>query len=138
MKIFQCEITWYFFFFFFSYCMEMFLSVSGWKGQWTGGWGYLTVLNLYEKNNNKKKNNFFQLSPQNTLYYLLHQKHVTVFFSTTLFALFEPRHEKTRYSSLQNKDADQLCRNCTADQRLCFRYTDSTIPLLPKSGFSGF
>ena len=29
-----------------------------------------------------------------------------------------------------NKGADQLCSNCTADQRLCFRYTDSTIPLL--------
>ena len=25
---------------------------------------------------------------------------------------------------------------CEADQRLCFRYTDSTIPLLPKSGIS--
>ena len=33
----------------------------------------------------------------------------------------------------ENKDADQLRSNCTADQRLCFRYTDSTIPLLPKS-----
>ena len=30
----------------------------------------------------------------------------------------------------ENKDADQLCSNCTADQHLCFRYTDSTIPLL--------
>ena len=27
----------------------------------------------------------------------------------------------------ENKAADQLCSNCTADQRLCFRYTDSTI-----------
>ena len=36
----------------------------------------------------------------------------------------------------ENKDADQLCDNRTADQRLCFRYTDSTIPLLPKSKFS--
>ena len=26
--------------------------------------------------------------------------------------------------------------NCAADQRLCFRYTDSTIPLLPKSEIS--
>ena len=25
-----------------------------------------------------------------------------------------------------NKDADQLRSNCAADQRLCFRYTDST------------
>ena len=33
----------------------------------------------------------------------------------------------------ENKDADQLRSKCEADQRLCFRYTDSTIPLLPKS-----
>ena len=32
-----------------------------------------------------------------------------------------------------NIDADQLRVNREADQRLCFRYTDSTIPLLPKS-----
>ena len=30
----------------------------------------------------------------------------------------------------ENKDADQLRGNCEADQRLCFRYTDSTLPLL--------
>ena len=30
----------------------------------------------------------------------------------------------------ENKDADQLYSNCTADQRLCFHYTDSTMPLL--------
>ena len=33
----------------------------------------------------------------------------------------------------ENKDADQLRGNREADQRLCFRYSDSTIPLLPKS-----
>ena len=38
----------------------------------------------------------------------------------------------------KNKDADQLCSNCTADQRLCFRYNDSTIPLLLKSKISSF
>ena len=40
----------------------------------------------------------------------------------------------------KNKDADQPCSNCTADQRLCFRYTDtcSTIPLLLKSEISSF
>ena len=31
----------------------------------------------------------------------------------------------------KNKYADQLCSKCTADQRLCFRYTDSSIPPLP-------
>ena len=30
----------------------------------------------------------------------------------------------------ENKGADQLPSNCEADQRLCFRYTDSTISLL--------
>ena len=36
----------------------------------------------------------------------------------------------------ENKDADQLRSNCEADQRLCFRYSDSTIPLLSKSEIS--
>ena len=31
----------------------------------------------------------------------------------------------------ENKDADQLCGNREADQRLCFRYSDSTIPHVP-------
>ena len=38
----------------------------------------------------------------------------------------------------ENKDADQLCSNCTADQRLCFRHMDSTIPLLLISKVSSF
>ena len=36
----------------------------------------------------------------------------------------------------ENKDADQLRGNREADQRLCFRYTDSTVPLLLKSKIS--
>ena len=36
----------------------------------------------------------------------------------------------------ENKDAYQLRGDREADQRLCFRYTDSTIPLLPKSEIS--
>ena len=36
----------------------------------------------------------------------------------------------------ENKGADQLRSNCKADQRLCFRYKDSTIPLLSKSKIS--
>ena len=38
----------------------------------------------------------------------------------------------------ENKGADQLRSNCEADQRLCFRYTDSTLPLLLKSKISSF
>ena len=36
----------------------------------------------------------------------------------------------------ENKGADQLHGNREADQRLCFRYTDSTLPLLLKSEIS--
>ena len=35
-----------------------------------------------------------------------------------------------------NKGADQLCGDSTADQHLCFRCIDSTIPLLSKSKIS--
>ena len=40
---------------------------------------------------------------------------------------------KPAFCICENKDADQLRGNREADQRLCFRYTDSTFPLLPKS-----
>ena len=36
----------------------------------------------------------------------------------------------------ENKDADQLRSNCQADQHVCFRYKDNTIPLLSKSKIS--
>ena len=39
---------------------------------------------------------------------------------------------KPAFCICENRDADQLRGNREADQRLCFRYTDSTIPLLAK------
>ena len=56
--------------------------------------------------------------------------------SDSNYIIFERRHEKTVFFSFcicENKDADQLRGNREADQRLCFRYMDSTIPLLSKS-----
>ena len=38
----------------------------------------------------------------------------------------------------ENKGADQLRGHREADQRHCFRYSDSTIPLLLKSEISSF
>ena len=40
---------------------------------------------------------------------------------------------KQAFCLCENKGADQLRGNREADQRLCFRYADSTIPLLLKS-----
>ena len=45
---------------------------------------------------------------------------------------------KQDFCLCETKCADQLCSNYTAGQRLCFRYSDSTIPRLPKSNISGF
>ena len=42
---------------------------------------------------------------------------------------------KPTFCICENKDADQLRGDREADQRLCFRYKDSTIPLLSKSEF---
>ena len=49
---------------------------------------------------------------------------------------FEPRCEKPAFCICEKKDADQLRSNCAADQRLCFRYIDGTVPLLSKSEIS--
>ena len=66
----------------------------------------------------------------------------------TAITTYEPHREKTcschmsrvirkpAFCICENKDADQLRSNREADQRPCFRYTDSTIPLLPKSEIS--
>ena len=52
---------------------------------------------------------------------------------------YEPRcKKKPAFWICENKDADQLRGNSEADQRLCFRYTDSTIHLLSESEISSF
>ena len=48
----------------------------------------------------------------------------------------EPHCEKPEFCLGENKGADQLRSNCEADQRLSFRYINSTIPLLSKSRIS--
>ena len=45
---------------------------------------------------------------------------------------------KPAFCICENKDADKLRGNREADQRLCFRYIDSTIPLVPKYKISSF
>ena len=50
--------------------------------------------------------------------------------------LYKPPYEKTLFCICKNKGADQLRDNRAADPRLCFHYTDCTIPLLPKSEIS--
>ena len=62
--------------------------------------------------------------------------HYTPIMSIIIQQKFEPRYEKTQFCICENKDADQLPGNREADQRLCFRYIDNTIPLVSKSKIS--
>ena len=43
---------------------------------------------------------------------------------------------KPAFSIRENKGADLLCGNCSADQGFFFRYIESAIPLPPKSEIS--
>ena len=52
--------------------------------------------------------------------------------SSTFKATYEPHREKTSFLHMEK----QLRGFCEADQRLCFPYIDSTIPLLPKAEIS--
>ena len=52
-----------------------------------------------------------------------------------LWVLNEPRYEKTGFLHMP-KQRRRSASHLEADQRLCFRYTDSTIHLLPKSEIS--
>ena len=45
---------------------------------------------------------------------------------------------KPDFCICENKDENQLRDDREADLCLCFRYTDRTIPLLPKSEISSF
>ena len=53
-------------------------------------------------------------------------------FSHRQLSTLEPRCEKTGFLQMRK----QRCRYREADQRLCFRYSDSRISLLPKSEIS--
>ena len=46
--------------------------------------------------------------------------------------VYEPPHGKTNNLQRRKQRRRSACSNCEADQRLCFCYTDSTIPLLSK------
>ena len=50
----------------------------------------------------------------------------------------KPRHEKTGYLHMRKQRRRSASRCREADQCLCFRYIDSTIPLLSKSESSCF
>ena len=50
----------------------------------------------------------------------------------------EPPHGKTNHHPGRKERCSQLPRNREADQRLCFRYSDSTILLLLKSEIPSF
>ena len=58
---------------------------------------------------------------------------IDIFYQIDFIPLYlSPVMRKLAFCLCENKDADQLRGNCEADQCLCFRYIDRTIPLVPK------
>ena len=70
--------------------------------------------------------------PANWAYLLLSETH----HEKTFFLHMSRVVRKLDFCICKNKGADQLRGNREADQRLCFCYSDSVIPLLPKSEIS--
>ena len=66
---------------------------------------------------NKIKNDFFNWA---------------VYLNSCHYSYLSPVMRKPAFCICENKGADQLRGNREADRRLCFRYTDSAISLLPK------
>ena len=54
----------------------------------------------------------------------------------TFFLLYQYLNKLYKINRQMRKPS--ICSNCTADQRLCFRYSDSSIPFFLKSEFSRF
>ena len=82
---------------------------------------------------------FVGIKDMHNIYYLRLSGERSLPFGLLVYitVLCKPRREKTgKFCICENKDADQLRGNPEADQHLYFRYTDSTIPLLPKSEIS--
>ena len=110
-------------------------------------------------NQNKTKNYNGLLTPTSLVFYYLKlifpcssRKYISLAFTIMLFTLGQCLQHaqgiflsptsltnffirKPAFCICENKDADQLRGSREADQRLCFRYTDSTIPLLHNTKF---
>ena len=65
-------------------------------------------------------------------------KEKRIFWPSELFLTIGRIVRKPDFCLCENKAADQLRGNREADQRLCFRYTDSIFPLLLISEISSF
>ena len=91
------------------------LNNKHFKHRWNQGWNQVTIGNNYLSENFARDHSRYIIQP---------------YMSCCI--------RKPTICICENNGADQLCSNCTADQRLCFRYTDSTIPIPLKSEISSF
>ena len=71
--------------------------------------------------------------------YLFELVQITAFCGLFFYSIVKEMSHAVRkpaFCICENKGADQLGDDREADQPLCFRYIDSTIPLLPISEIS--
>ena len=77
--------------------------------------------------------------PDNDIQSLKHEN-IVYHCMKAQFLLYDPHYEKPAFCLREKhtEAADQLCGNRTADQILCFRDIDSTIPKLAKFEISRY
>ena len=96
-------------------------------GTWTTG---VTAIALCTSCSRAKKSrkisNFFNL----IVFQFFHLRKILILYIACIcvFLIYEPRHEKTGFLP-RRKQRRRSASHCEADQRLCFRNTDSTISL---------
>ena len=94
------------------------------------------ALNIFCRTFNLSTRNLNLLNFSRVVYFFKKKKKI---LEALIIAQFLSRHMgKPTICLGENKDADQLRGNREADQRLCFRYSDSIILLLLKSDISSF
>ena len=97
----------------------------------------MTGLDIYETYHAGGVKAIFGKDPAGSWKQMWRTEGIQVLHSSRIFTpplqvvLFEPVMRKQAFCICKNKGTDQLCSNHTADQRLCSRYIDSTIPVLP-------
>ena len=95
------------------------------------------LMSIYEAHKQVKAKNshFFQATDADSCTGTVHAQ-VYIYYIIIVMQNKSRRMGKPTLSVGENKGTDQLRSNCEADQRHCFRYANSTIPVLSKSNIS--
>ena len=92
-----------------------------------------STINSQECHSNAQRSTPAEMFLENQAILLYISYEVNILIISECQALNEPHHQKTNILHMRTQRRRSASQLREADQPLCFRYTDSTIPLLPIS-----